>query len=299
MKYSRADEHYSGIKHDLDRERAGNNVVNRQTVFDLRTTVGVSERWSATLSVPWFRGSWSIPLPPVPAGTRHEQDAEGFGDIVLTPKLWVLDPCENPGGNLQVGLGLKAPTGEEDARHVFPDLQGDDFRDRHVDVSIQPGDGGWGAVLDLAGYRDWGDVRFFGSGTYLVNPREQNHTLSTASELVGPSAVADHLRFNSVPDQYFLQAGASVSLGESFGASAALRWEGVPQRDLVGGEDGFRRPGYTVAVAPGLSYATGRWAFSLTVPITTMRNRMENSHGEPGDATFADWAVILGVSLRF
>jgi hypothetical protein len=299
MKTSRADENYSGIKHDLDRERLGNNVVNRQTILDLRTTLGISERWSASLSVPWVRASWAVPLPLVPAGTRHEQSAEGFGDLVLTPRLWLLDPSEHPDGNLQVGLGLKAPTGREDARHDYPDLQGDDFRRRFVDVSIQPGDGGWGAVLDLSGFRDWGPVRLFANGTYLVNPREQNRTLSTPSELVGPSVVADHIRFNSVPDQYFLQAGAALPLGRGFGATVALRWEGVPQRDLVGGEDGWRRPGYTVAVAPGLTWSRGDWSISASVPITTMRNRMENARGEPGDSTFADWALIVGVSVRF
>jgi hypothetical protein len=299
VKYSRADENWSGTEHDLDRERVGNNVINRQTIFDLRTTVGISERFSATLSVPWVRGSWAVPLPLVPPGTRHEQDAEGFGDIVLTGRLWTLDPSENPHGNFQVGLGLKMPTGEEDARHVYPDIQGDDFRPRAVDVSIQPGDGGWGGVLDVGGFKDVGDWRLFLQGTYLANPREQNRTRSTATELVGASVLPDYLVFNSVPDQYFLQAGATIALGANFGAGASVRWEGVPQRDLFGGEDGFRRPGYAVSVAPALSWTSGAWTLAVSVPITTMRNRMENSHGDPGDATFADWAIIAGVSFRF
>lgn len=249
--------------------------------------------------MPWFRGSWAVPLPLVPAGTRHEQDAEGFGDAVLAARFWTLSPSENPAGNLQVALGIKVPTGEEGARHDYPDLQGDDFRRRFVDVSIQPGDGGWGALLDLNAFRDAGPVRLFAQGSYLANPREQNRTLSTASELVGASLLPPHLRFNSVPDQYFVQAGAALGLGSGFGAGAAVRWEGVTQRDLFGGEDGFRRPGYTVSVAPSLSWTSGKWTLALSVPITTMRNRMENARGEPGDATFADWALLLGLSVRF
>ena len=295
MKYSRADENWSGIKHDLDRERAGNNVINRQSIFDLRTSFGISERWSATLSIPWVRGSWSVPLPLVPAGTRHEQDAEGFGDIVALGRFWGLKPSENPRGNFQIGIGLKVPTGEENAQHDYPDLQGDDFRSRAVDVSIQPGDGGWGGILDLFAFRDVGEVRLFAQGSYLSNPREENRTLSTASELVGPLLVPSHLRFNSVADQYFLQAGGSVAIGGGWGVGAAMRWEGVPQRDLIGDHDGFRRPGYTVSVAPSLTWTSGNWSVSLAVPITTMRNRMENSHGEPGDATFP-WRSLASTS---
>jgi len=299
MRTSRADENWTGIKHDLDRERIGNNVVNIQTILDYRVTLGITERWSLSTSLPWLHGSWSVPLPAVPPGPRYRQDAEGFGDITLTPRFWLLAPRENPHGNIQLGLGVKCPTGDENATDLFPDINGNNPMQRPVDVSIQPGDGGWGGIVDLGGFRDVGPVRLFLAGTYLVNPREENRTLSTASALLGTPAVVPDLRYNSVADQYLLQGGASVPLGAGWGGSVSVRWEGVPPRDRIGGNSGFRRPGYTVSVAPGLSWHHGATTLSLSVPITTMRNRQEDAEGRSGDATFSDWSIIAGVTWRF
>jgi hypothetical protein len=168
-----------------------------------------------------------------------------------------------------------------------------------VDVSLQPGDGGWGFLAELSGFRDAGPVRFFGLGTYLFNPRDSNRTLSTPSVLAGPANVSPEIRFNSVPDLYFAQAGAALSLGKGWTASASLRWEGVPARDLVGGEDGFRRPGYALSAAPGLSWSFDRYSLSASVPITLLRNAQEDAHGNPGDASFADWSLLVSFAVRF
>ena len=51
--------------------------------------------------------------------------------------------------------------------------------------------------------------------------------------------------------------------------------EGVPARDLIGREDGFRRPGYAVSVEPGLQLARGRdmWSFSYAIAVRRDRTR--------------------------
>jgi hypothetical protein len=298
-KSSRADENWTGTKHDLDRERQHNNVINIQEVFDLRFSMGITDRWSAGLSLPWIRGSWSLPLPQVPAGQRFEQDSSGFGDLVVGARTWLIDPASMPRGNLQLGLGLKSPTGDCGAKDRFPDASGGNFAEKPVDVSIQPGDGGWGAVLDLNAFRDAGPVRFFAQASYTVNPREANGTLSTPSVLLGPANVAPRMRRNSVPDLYNAQVGAAVSLGGGVGASVALRCEGVPARDRIGGNDGFRRPGYFVAVAPGLSWTRGPATLFLGLPVTILRNSQADASGARSSASFADWAVVAGVTLRF
>jgi hypothetical protein len=274
-------------------------VINEQWILDYRVVLGITDRWSIGASVPYLEGSWSLPLPFLPAGPRREQDAKGFGDILVTPRVWLLDPKSHPRGNVQVGLGLKVPTGEENAKDRFPDFSGSNVANRPVDVSIQPGDGGWGAAFDLNAFRDVGRARLFLGGTYLFNPRETNRTHSTASALLGAANVDERIRFNSVADQYLAQAGVAFGLGRGFGASVAWRWEGVPPRDRFGGNDGFRRPGYTVSVAPGLSYTAGSTTFSLSVPITTQRNRQEDAEGMAGDATFARWSILAGVTIRF
>lgn len=271
-----------------------------QHLFDLRVTAGISERWSATISVPFTSGSWSLPTPlGPPAGPREKQEASGLGDIVLGPRFWVFRPSERPRGNVEVGLGLKIPTGREDVKSRYPAIDGSDVQDRPADVSIQPGDGGWGGVLDVAAFQDVGPVRLFASGTYLLNPREKNRTESVATGLVGAIPGKEYLKYNSVPDQFLLMGGASIGVTDRLNASLALRWEGVPPRDRIGGNDGFRRPGYVVALAPGLSWSGDGWSAGISVPWNFMKNRLNNAQGDPGDATFADWSLIVSVSVDF
>jgi len=275
--------------------------VNRQRLFDLRVTFAATERLSLSGSLPWLAGTWSLPLPAGPApGPRATQRAAGIGDLVLTPRFWLLEPCTNPDGNVQAGVGLKVPTGVPDLRDRFPDAAGGTRgRRRPVDPSLQPGDGGWGAVLEASAFRDVGKVRLFGSATYLVNPRETNRTLSPGAAMAGPAAVPAEVRRNSVADAYQAQAGVAVPLGGGFGASLALRVDGVPPRDLVGGNGGFRRPGYFTSLAPGLSWTSGRHSFAVSATRTIVANAQRDARGAPTDATFADYAVFLTWTWRF
>src|SRR3970282_1208337 len=64
----------------------------------------------------------------------------------------------------------------------------------------------------------------------------------------------------SVADQYLLQAGLGYAVPKLAGLAFTVtgRVEGVPARDIIGREDGFRRPGYAVSVGPGIMYARGQ-----------------------------------------
>jgi hypothetical protein len=85
--------------------------------------------------------------------------------------------------------------------------------------------------------------------------------------------------------------------------------EGVPSSDLIGGDLGWRRPGYSIAVEPGLSYSFKRSALSLSLPVLMYRNRTQNyadkvkteqtgKHTQ-GDAAYADVVVVAGYTVRF
>ena len=52
--------------------------------------------------------------------------------------------------------------------------------------------------------------------------------------------------YNSISDQYLLQAGIARPIHKIHGLSWSLgpRMEGVPARDLIGDSLGFRRPGF-------------------------------------------------------
>lgn len=303
-RWLRSTRHFSGTVEQVEREQKGNNVVNRQQILDLGATYAVNRQLNLTLGVPFLvYGSWSIPLPVDPPGTRQVQSAKGVGDITLTGRYWLLGCENNRRGNLGLGLGVKFPTGNADARDRFPDITGGNAAVKPVDQSVQPGDGGWGAILDFQGFRQVGSATLFASGTYLLNPRDTNDTPSIVSNLFGgkvPPSLQG-FRVNSVPDQYLARAGVAVPVPKVRGLSVSLaaRIEGVPVSDVFGGSDGFRRPGYSIFVEPGLIYTTGRHTVSLSVPVATQRNRQANANGFEGDATFADYFFLAGYSYRF
>src|SRR6266568_820677 len=79
---------------------------------------------------------------------------------------------------------------------------------------------------------------------------------------------------------------------------------GVPVYDAIGGSLGFRRPGYTISVEPGISWTGKRNAFSLNAPVALYRNRERSASeialGRPGgDAAFADFSILASFTHRF
>ena len=300
----RADTHFRGIDVLEDRQRLRNNVVNKQQILDLGATYAVSRRFNVTLAVPILTyGSWSVPVPVDPPGPRQVQSANGFGDISLTGRYWVLDTERYHRGNVGLGVGIKAPTGDSDAKDRFPDASGRNFSVMPVDQSIQPGDGGWGLNLELQAFRQVGEVTFFASGDYLVNPRNTNRTESSVLFLCGGVIPPNLQRFkyNSVPDQYLARAGVVIPIRRARGLSLSLavRMEGVPREDLIGGNDGFRRPGYAIFLEPGLTYNRGAHTFSLSMPVATQRNLEKTVGGYQPDGTIADYFLLLGYNYRF
>ncbi len=90
---------------------------------------------------------------------------------------------------------------------------------------------------------------------------------------------------------------------KGFGVSLGGRIEGVPAEDLIGGSNGFRRPGYAISVEPGLSYGQGPQAFLLAVPIALQRNRLRSvpdrlEANRQGDAAFADYLVLFSYQRK-
>src|SRR5690606_22438765 len=87
------------------------------------------------------------------------------------------------------------------------------------------------------------------------------------------------------------------------------RIEGVPSTDLIGGSEGYRRPGYAISVDPGINYNTNNISLSLNVPIALERNRTQSFLDKQrtaqtgvftqGDAAFADYLINLNLVYRF
>lgn len=298
----KSDTHYSGSERQHQREEEQSYVVNTQQAFDLGIAYTVSDRLSLALGIPYVKASWAVPTPIRPPGPRAQQEASGLGDIILAGRYWTF--ATESRHNVSLGLGVKAPTGEYGATQEYPNIDGTNSAVKAVDQSVQPGDGGWGIVVDVQAFRHFPRATLFASGSYLVNPRNTN---GTPSILVGlgvgnnPAFAEEGLLVNSVPDQYLVRMGAVMPLGETgIGASLAYRVEGLPRYDLIGESRGWRRPGYEMFVEPGLTFSKGSSSWSLHTPIGFYRNREANPYtGREGDATFPDFIVLTGYAYRF
>lgn len=281
-----SDRHFVGGIEQPQRQSNGSEVVNDSHFFDLTATYGLTKRLSLNLTVPFVYSDRSS-LYEHDGTNRHSMTASGLADVRLTGTFWVFDPEKSHNGNLAFGLGAKVPTGDYEATAIAYRSTGPALR--YVDQSIQPGDGGWGVVVETQGYRKlFGDAFAYMNASYLINPRERNPSTGY-----------------SVPDTYLFRAGLSYLIWPSKGLSLSLggRMEGVPVEDLIGGSEGSRRPGYAISVEPGVSYTRKRVSVTVTTPVALERNREKSvsdlATGRHGDAAFADYILVASVSYRF
>jgi len=298
----RSDNHYVTDVEQKQRHTLGTYVINEQHAIDLSINHQFTPRFSVAGAVPFVSASWSIPSPTAPTpGTRAEQDAHGIGDVSVVARSWVLDPKGHTKGNVSLGLGMKAPTGQSDAMDMYPDSRGLNNQLRYVDQSVQPGDGGWGIIAEAQAFRIIKRLLVFGTANYLANPRDTNGTPSLVVARGGTPSPANANRLvNSVPDQYVVRAGAGIPVWKRIGASVAWRAEGLRRYDLIGRSDGFRRPGVEMFIEPGLIYSTGRSTISVNMPIAYYRNRKPDPYtGAQGDATFPNYIGLINYNVRF
>ncbi len=290
-----SDRHFRGDREEPERQDDDTEVVNDVHTLDFGLTYAISKRVNATLTLPLFYAERSS-LYEHDRVNRHTTRAYGIGDVRLVGNAWLLNPSRNATRNVGFGAGVKAPTGDHNAMDTFQRPTGPERRP--VDQSIQPGDGGWGVILEVQAFTKL-FARTYGylNGTYLINPREKNGT-QTFRSTPGEEVM-------SVPDQYLGRIGLSYAVWPEKGLALSLggRIEGVPVRDVIGGSDGFRRPGFAISVEPGLSWSSGANQLSLTAPVAVYRNRERsvadlrtNRHG---DAAFADFLILFSYSRRF
>ena len=301
----RSTDHYSGEVEQVQRQTLRTYVVNTQNAVDLSITRTITERFSMSLGIPYVAAAWGIPSPntqPTP-GPRAMEDGRGLGDVSLGGRYWLLPTSRFRSGNIAAGIGLKFPTGNSAYKDTYPNSAGLDNRPRYVDQSVQPGDGGWGLLMEVQGFRRIPHAQLFGSAAYLANPRDRNTTTSggvNRSTAANPSTAAD-TSFNSVPDSFLARLGGAVPIRKTgFAGSLAWRIEGLPRYDLIGASHGFRRPGVEMFIEPGVSYAKGRQFYSFNMPIGYYRNRFPNPYtGNSGDATFPNHIFLFSYGYRF
>ena len=306
-RYFKSFRHFVGRDEQKQRIANQTEVINHQYTVDLTLYRMLNPRWSLMLDLPIEANTRSSLYEHASLG-RYQTHSFGVGDIRLAVYSWILDPLKMPKGNIQVGLGLKLPTGSYNYVDYFRTTDSTK-RMGPVDQSIQLGDGGTGITLEVnAFYNFTPHVGVYGNFYYLSNPREVNGTSTARGGTPSANAVKNGSDVMSVPDQWMARAGISVG-ANNFVCSAGVREECLPVHDLVGGSNGFRRPGYIISAEPGLTYSLKKVSFYTYVPIAVVRSRTQSVPDKitsgltgkktNGDAAFADYAVNIGVNFRF
>ena len=291
-----ADKHYRGEIRQMERTTEQTYVVNRQN--SMTTTIGYqfSPRFNLTAGIPFIEAAWGIPSPRAGGPeARANENARGIGDVTTLARLAMFNPSTSTRSwNVIVGGGVKLPTGNNEATDLFPDGNGNNNAERYVDISVHPGDGGWGVIMDFQGYKQIGRVTTFGGGTWLANPRDTG--TASRGNLVTASTPSN---VNTVSDQFVFRGGAAVPITSHITASLAWRAEGVPRYDLLGESNGFRRPGVEMYWEPGVTVTHGRHSVSFNLPVGYYFNRWSNPNtGSAGDSTFPEYVSIATYSIR-
>jgi hypothetical protein len=303
-----SDRHFVGTVEQTQRQAEGSQVINRSNFIDSALIYTISPRFNFTLTLPYVnhdrssvvRESNRVIL------QRYHTQASGLADMSLVGNGWVFDPATAKNGNIELGLGFSLPTGKDDVTDIFQVYDKATKQilgvEKTVDQSIQPGSGGYGIILSAYGYRLLGaGLTAFANGTYTATPQTDNGVPTYRGGFEG---------IMSIPDSYLARAGFEYALPAK-GVSLSLggRIEGVPVRDLIGGSTGFRRPGYSIAIEPGVAVTRSRWSARLYVPIAVKRNREQSVPDKlqtaasgvytQGDAAFADYLIVSNVTYRF
>src|SRR6476660_9211059 len=105
---------------------------------------------------------------------RRETHSFGIGDVRIAAYYWLLSPAKAVKGNVQLGLGIKLPTGDYRYQDYF--YKNDSVNVLGpVDQSIQLGDGGTGITLEANAFYNFSHTAgVYANAYYLINPREQN-----------------------------------------------------------------------------------------------------------------------------
>lgn len=310
-RYFKSYKHFVGTEEQKQRVDSGTEVINHSFATELDLTRQLNNRWSLSFYAPIISNARSSKYEHYGNGSkspnaRRSTHAFGIGDVRVAAYYWLVDPAKMSKGNVQVGAGIKLPTGDYRYQDYF-------WKDENtktlgpVDQSIQLGDGGTGFSLEANTYLNLSNhASLYVNGFYLFNPREQNGVSTGRGSAVAASAIAYGTDVMSVPDQFMARIGASVDV-RRFTFSGGMRIEGVPAKDAIGGSNGFRRPGYVISAEPVAAYKAKGATIYVSVPVAVERNRTQSVPDQiktkltgvysQGDAAFADYSVNVGVSF--
>jgi hypothetical protein len=306
-RYFKSFRHFVGDEEQKQRQELGTEVINHSLATDLAIQKKLNARWSVMVDLPILTNSRSSLYEHANVG-RYTTHSFGIGDMRIAVYRWLWNPEKLYKGNVQVGLGVKLPTGAYNYQDYFQ-LTDSTKRLGPVDQSIQLGDGGTGITLEINSFYNLSHgLSLYGNFYYLSNPREQNGVSTARGGTTSATAIANGSDVMSVPDQVMIRAGVNWMV-KNLTVSAGMREEILPVYDLIGGSNGFRRPGRIVDVEPGVTYSLKKVNVFAYVPVAIYRNRTQSVPDKnatarsgkytQGDAAFADYVINVGATFRF
>ena len=285
--------HFVGDVEQTYRVQQGNQVMNKVNLENINVLYQLTSRFSVQASLPILFASRRS------HNAYQTTTSSGIGDSSILAQGWILNPKKAHSYNASLGFGVSMPTGKDNVKNNVQTSPGATPTLTTVDYSIQPGQGAWGMILQWQAFKNAGKAVFYTDGSYLATSGGYNNVLRNATALNQPLTA-----YNAIQDQYLLEAGVSHPVSRIKGLTVTFgpRWEGVPAKNVIGNDLGFRRPGYAVSLAPGIIYVRGTSMLTAAVGKALLRDRTRSVPdrilGTHGDAAFADYVWFLNYTYR-
>lgn len=282
-----------------------NQPYSNTFILDFAVTRLYNNGWSVTADIPIMSGmreTWQEHGGVAGDHVKHKTNSFGISDIRIAGYKWLFDVSKVHKGNIQVGLGLKLPTGDYRYADFFYETNGK--VSAPVNPTIQLGDGGLGITTEVNAFYTVNKlISLYGNAFYLLSPRDINGTSSRnpAPRQYSTAEINAGANINSVPDAYTLRGGANITV-KNLVFWGGLRMEGSPVHDVVGGSNGQRRAGYSVSVEPGINYKFKKSMLYLFVPVPVYRRIQQSlpdrEVGNPSRGGMTDYLIFLGMVFK-
>jgi len=296
--------HFSGPTENFSRAQLGTEVQSKTNLDELVATYQVTPRISLTGTLPFLYASRRLESQYATLYTS------GLSDITVGAQSWLRSPRSDKAGinNAQIGLSLLVPSGNDHQNNVVATTYGGPTSTQYPDYSVQPGGGSWGMVMSWQAFQNLGNgTMAFINGNYVMTQGGYHDFWTSHGGTTGgpPAPTAGMTQFDAIQDQYMVEIGMSHPAPRIKGLdlSLSVRDEGVPARNLIGNDLGFKRPGFGIALTPGFIYSRGNSALQFSVGKVMIRDRTksvaEKINGvHEGDAAFANYVWMAGYTLR-
>ncbi len=123
-RYFKSYKHFVGKAEQKEREENGTEVINHSYATELSLARTLNNWWSLDIYAPFISntrssmyehyGNTSKSL-----NARRNTKSFGIGDVRLATYYWLIDPAKNTKVNMQIGAGIKLPTGDYKYQDYF------------------------------------------------------------------------------------------------------------------------------------------------------------------------------------